>query len=430
MTRRANRDRRADQGAASPAAPTRERSARDPIPPAGEERAALPAGEERAALHGALERWYGRVARDLPWRRTRDPYAIWISEAMLQQTRVETVVEYWTRFLESFPTVEALAGASEDQVLTHWSGLGYYQRARSLHAAARAIVEQHGGRFPDELDALRALPGIGPYTAGAVLSIAFDLPAAVVDGNVSRVFARLFGIDAELGSSGATRTFWQLAEALVPTPADPGASAGRWNQALMELGATVCKPRPACEVCPLGERCRARLEGRVDELPRKASKPEPIDVALEIALVCQRGRYLLERRPAGGRMAGLWQFPTREVVPAGHTARLFPEQLPRDAREAPLLELEASSRGPAGRADAQCANDPGHESLPDDLGELRHSITRYRIRARLRRARVAASAELDGRFRWCSPRELEELPRTGMAKKVARRLARLAADLD
>jgi A/G-specific adenine glycosylase len=234
------------------------------------------------AFRRALPRWYRRHKRDLPWRRTRDPYAIWISEAMLQQTRVETVVSYWRRFLELFPNVATLAAADERDVLAAWSGLGYYRRARALHSAARAIVERHGGEFPSDANHVRELPGIGPYTAGAVLSIAFDQPEALVDGNVARVFCRLFELDAPHESPALKRELWNLARRLVPQ--DGG--AGEWNQALMELGATICTPRsPSCASCPLERRCKASANGRVLELPRTKTRRAPIEVELEARLV-------------------------------------------------------------------------------------------------------------------------------------------------
>ncbi len=363
----------------------------------------LPSASTTSALQAELAAWYAAVARDLPWRRTRDPYAIWISEAMLQQTRVETVVGYWQRFLAAFPTVTSLAEASEDQVLALWSGLGYYRRARALLAAARVIASEHGGRFPEDPEAVRALPGVGPYTAGAVLSIAYDLPEPVVDGNVARVLARLFALDAQLGSKAATNRLWELARALVPAPAsvDSALGPGRWNQALMELGATVCLPRARCGACPLAAHCRALAEDRVGELPRKATKPEPLRVTLEL-LVARRGRRLLvERRPEGGRMAGLWQLPTRELVPPGGSARLFPAHWP------PL-----------------CA--PARGSAPDAvLGELTHGITKHRIKATLRAVHIADGVELGSGYRWCTPAELAALPRTGMTKKALALLAPL-----
>jgi A/G-specific adenine glycosylase len=263
------------------------------------------------ARRSALLGWYRASRRDLPWRRTRDPYAIWISEAMLQQTRVETVVPYWERFLARFPTVRDLAEAPADAVLGAWAGLGYYSRARNLQRAAREIVERFGGALPEEPEALESLPGIGRYTAGAVASIAFDRPAPVVDGNVARVLARLCGIREDVGAAAGKRRLWQAAEELVA-----GEAPGDLNQALMELGATLCLPRaPRCEACPVARRCEARAAGDAETLPVKARKRAPRAVEGVAALVLRAGKALAVRRPPSGLLGGLWDLPGAELAP-------------------------------------------------------------------------------------------------------------------
>ncbi|HEY1908255.1 MAG TPA: A/G-specific adenine glycosylase, partial [Myxococcaceae bacterium] len=212
-----------------------------------------------AELRAALLRWYDAQARDLPWRRTRDPYRIWVSEVMLQQTQVSVVLPYWTAFLARFPDLDSLARASLDDVLAAWRGLGYYARARNLHRAAVAVVERHAGGLPDDVDALRALPGFGRYTVGAVASIAFGKEVPLVDGNVARVLARLAGLEGPTGDAGREKQLWALAEALVQ-----GERPGDWNQALMELGATVCRQeQPTCLLCPVRAHCGALASGRV-----------------------------------------------------------------------------------------------------------------------------------------------------------------------
>ena len=223
------------------------------------------------AIHGSLLKWYDGARRDLPWRHSRDPYAIWISETMLQQTRVETVIPYYERFLERFPDVYALASADTDDVFGQWAGLGYYSRARNLQAAAQQVVDGFAGRLPDEAEALRTLPGIGRYTAGAVASIAFDRPEPLVDGNVARVLARLLGIREDIKQSAVVQRLWEEATALVQGP-----RPGDFNQSLMELGATVCTPRsPQCEACPLRRRCGRPPRGRC----RAASRQKPQQTA-------------------------------------------------------------------------------------------------------------------------------------------------------
>ncbi|MGH7860079.1 MAG: A/G-specific adenine glycosylase, partial [Candidatus Binatia bacterium] len=262
-------------------------------------------------LHRPLLRWYDRHHRRLPWRETRDPYAIWVAETMLQQTRSETVLRYYPRFLRRFSDARALARARERSVLAQWSGLGYYSRARNLHRAARLVVERHGGRLPRDPAALRALPGIGPYTAGAVASIAFDLPAPVLDGNVARVLARLFGVRGRVRTGETTRRLWKLAAALVPKE-----RPGDWNQALMELGATLCTPRrPVCASCPLRPRCVARRGGFVGRLPRPPSRRPARRTSEVVATLESNGHYLLLREDGARLLRGLWRFPGVELRP-------------------------------------------------------------------------------------------------------------------
>lgn len=243
---------------------------------------------------------YDRTARDLPWRRDTDPYRVLVSEFMLQQTRVETVIKYYEPWLERFPSVEALAAADEDQVLKAWEGLGYYRRARNLHKASQIVAERYDGAIPSDPEALRALPGVGEYTTGAVSSIAFGIPAPAVDGNVRRVFARLF-------------------DEAAPTPSWLRVVAGRfvsedrpgdWTQALMELGATVCTPRtPACDECPVVAWCAAHAAGTVDERPAPPRKREVPTRVIPLAVYHTSGKALVQRRPANGLLAGLWAFP-------------------------------------------------------------------------------------------------------------------------
>jgi A/G-specific adenine glycosylase len=286
------------------------------------------------AVRQKLLGWYDEAARDLPWRHTRDPYAIWVSEVMLQQTRVETVIPYYQRFLQSFPTPRALAEADEDAVLSHWSGLGYYRRARLLHAGVREVVARYGGKVPEDADARRGLPGIGRYTAGAIGSIAFGKEEPVVDGNVSRVLARLFRIDTPIGASVTTNRLWREAAQLVP-----GERPGAFNQALMELGATICTPKqPRCESCPIAKQCEAHAHGEVDALPVKRERKAPKEVQLS-AVVATRGRgadrkvWLVKREQA--LFGGLWGVPMAEESPhaalieAGLQARLHTEPVGR-----------------------------------------------------------------------------------------------------
>ena len=347
------------------------------------------------SIHSALRRdllaWYSANQRDLPWRRTRDPYAIWISEAMLQQTRVETVLAYWPRFLTRFPDIASLAASREDDVLAAWSGLGYYRRARALREAACAIVERHGGVFPRERASVLALPGICPYTAGAVLSIALGQREPLVDGNVARVFSRLFAVEHGLGTVDSNRRLWELAQELLPESGNPG----DWNQALMELGATLCTAKsPSCERCPLAHSCLARKQGRVPCLPLPKPRVQMLDVEVEVLVVRRKGGVLLERRgESASRMAGLFELPTREV---GTPSGLFRAQWEPEG-----LFLVGS-----------------------EIGRARHTITCHRIDVSVREGRLAAGGKLPECFSWVDHAQATQLALTGMARKVLRAQAR------
>lgn len=266
-------------------------------------------------LQRELLAWYRAKQRDLPWRRSRDPWAIWVSEVMLQQTRVETVIPYYGRFLARFPDAQALAEAPIDDVLAMWSGLGYYRRARLLHAGAQAVRTR--GAMPSNRTTLLDVPGIGRYTAGAIASIAFGEAVGLVDGNVARVLARIFAIDDDMRKAGA-RKAEALADAIVVAE-DPGA----WNQALMELGATVCTPRnPACPTCPVANVCAARAQNRVAELPFLSAKKPPTEARVQ-ALVASKGASVLLARRRGDRLfGGLWEPPSLDGATKAKAALL------------------------------------------------------------------------------------------------------------
>jgi A/G-specific adenine glycosylase len=270
-------------------------------------------------VRAALLRWYRRERRDMPWRREVSPYRTWVSEIMLQQTTVAAVTPKYEAFLARFPDVRALASAPEDEVLRLWAGLGYYTRARNLRRAALAIVAEHGGRFPSDYESVMALPGIGRYTAGAILSIAFGRPRAVVDGNVIRVFARLFGLRGRAKDPAFAARIWERAEKLVPK-----SSPGDWNQALMELGATVCTPEsPSCGACPVSGGCVAFAKGLQDELPLPEKRREPTPVRWTCLWIERRGEVLLWRRSERERLLkNLWGLPEVGKVPAAPGRRL------------------------------------------------------------------------------------------------------------
>ena len=266
-----------------------------------------------------LGEWYAGSHRALPWRDDRDPYRILVAETMLVQTTVVAVIPYFARFLARFPNVAALAEADEADVVKAWEGLGYYRRARQLHAAARMVLRDHEGIIPDDPEAIRALPGVGRYIAGALLSFAFDRPAAIVEANTQRVLARWLALPGDLKASATQARLWEAAGRLVPT-----VGAGAFNQAFMELGALVCIPRtPSCLVCPVSAECQARALGLQDVLPLTTPKPPPLSSAEASALVFDGGRILVVQRPHEGLWAGFWEFPTVHVSGADPAGRAF-----------------------------------------------------------------------------------------------------------
>ena len=337
----------------------------------------------RDALRGALLAWYRAERRDLPWRRTRDPYAIWVSETMLQQTRVEAVIPYYERFLARFPDVAALATADLDDVLGLWAGLGYYSRARNLKRAAEQVASEHAGRLPEQTDALQRLPGVGRYTAGAIASIAFDRPAPIVDGNVARVLARICGLREPIESASVKARLWTEAERLAQ-----GDAPGDLNQALMELGARVCVPgAPRCDVCPVSRWCQARAAGDAADLPRRLPKRAPKLVHAVAALVLRGGKALAVQRPEHGLLGGMWELPGGEV----------------GARE----------RGPAVLARVLGERTGLGVARVERAGALEYAFTHRDLRIHLYRCEAARGrVRLHGwdRHRWIAPGSLGRLP--------------------
>ena len=294
-----------------------------------------------AAFREDLAGWFERVRRPMPWREPgpdgrRDPYRVWLSEVMLQQTRVDQATPYFERFTAAFPTVEALATADLDDVLKAWEGLGYYSRARNLHRAAQQIVDEFGGVVPETEEAIRSLPGVGPYTAAAVLSIAYGVPLAVLDGNVIRVLSRVFAVEDDVTSGRTRRHLQHLADALL----DPDEPA-RWNESVMELGATVCTPTsPACPRCPLNAVCTAFATGEPERYPvSKKKKPVPHhDIAVGV-IADEAGRVLVQQRPTDAMLGGLWEFPGGKVEPDEALA----DACRREIREELGVEVEVGA---------------------------------------------------------------------------------------
>lgn len=343
-------------------------------------------------LRERLLAWYDENRRDLPWRSSHDPYEIWISETMLQQTRVESVIPYYTRFLERFPDVKSLATADREEVYELWTGLGYYSRARNLHRSAQLLVDEFDASLPSDPETLRKLPGVGRYTAGALASIAFDRPAAVVDGNVMRVLTRLLDIRADVGRKDVRERLWEEAGALAR-----GARPGDLNQALMEFGATLCTPRsPGCDdVCPLKRLCRGRRTGEVESLPNKPKRKKPRAVAAVAAWLPRRDTVLVVQRPETGLLANLWELPGSEV-PAGSEPK---DQVARLLKERTGLEV----------------------TNPISAGTVAHSFTHLELKLHLFRCRqVRGRVRLRDyqSHRWVAPAQLATLPQATLTRKA------------
>ncbi len=342
-----------------------------------------------------IVRWFQGNARDLPWRRTLDPYAIWVSEIMLQQTQVKTVIPYWERWMREFPDVRALAQAPPERVLKMWEGLGYYSRARNLHAAAKSITT-----FPQAYADVHALPGIGRYTAGAICSTAFNQPTPILDGNVARVLARLFAIKLNPKSARGSKRFWSLAEALVREasririrqPFLSGACSAL-NQGLMELGALVCTPRnPACETCPVRVHCRARKQGKPEAFPYKAVRPRSVARFFLVLVIARGRRFLVRPRPNGVVNAGFWEFPNFE---------LFGDATERQEAAAKILK--------------------GFSKVSRWTRTYHQSITRYRLT--LEPYWVSGKVTSPKGASWLTLAEMNALPFAGAHRKILRDIA-------
>lgn len=397
--------RRSSPAAKPPARPARQRRAGG----AGRaDRAAAPLGKRSGgdadrdrAIAAALTRWFAAFARDLPWRATpRNPYHALVAEAMLQQTQVSRVIDFFHRFLARFPTVVALAAAPEADVLALWSGLGYYRRAKNLHAAAKAVIAEHAGRIPDTAESLATLPGIGPYTAGAIASIVFDQPAALVDGNVLRVLQRLEARDDFESDRTKAAWAWQRAGELVHASTSAGGPAA-FNEGLMELGATVCLAPPAqpqCLLCPIRDHCRAHAKGLTDRIPspRERAKQKTAH-CLVLVIRDIRSRILVEQRPHTGMWAGMWQCPTLDL-----------DHAPTPADAAAFARLKSAD--PATLA---------------PIGDFTHNTTHRRLHFVVFAAVAVPCKRQSAARRWLDPQDPKDLASLGMSN-AQRRVLKLA----
>jgi A/G-specific adenine glycosylase len=337
-----------------------------------------------------LLNWYRQNGRTLPWRGHRDPYAVWVSEIMLQQTRVETVIPYFEKWMKRFPTVKALAQSSEQDVLNLWEGLGYYSRARNLHKAAKIVIERYNGQLPQDLDALRKLPGIGRYTVGAIASMAFGMDVPALDGNIRRVLARIFDVNEPADSPAGERILWGLAAKYLPT-----GEAGNYNQALMDLGAAVCLPKnPRCLICPVMKLCKAHELGIQESRPVMKPKKKTPHYVHAAAVIEKNGRVLLARRPPKGLLGGMWEFPNARVNgdPAKELAKA----------------IQTAARLKVRRKDA--------------LKVVEHAYSHFSVTVHPFRCELILASK-NQNVKWVRVEELEDYPMGRIDRQIARQLS-------
>jgi A/G-specific adenine glycosylase len=336
-----------------------------------------------------LLKWYRIHGRTLPWRGHPDPYAVWVSEIMLQQTRVEAVIPYFDRWMDRFPSVQSLAEASEQDVLHHWEGLGYYSRARNLHKAARMVADEFIGELPRSVEGLRKLPGIGRYTAGAIASMAFGLNEPTLDGNLRRVFARLFNVTIPADSTEGEKLLWSLVEENLPN-----GKAGDFNQGMMDLGATICLPKnPRCLLCPLLEDCQAQKLGVQEARPVLKPKVEVPHVIQAAVVIIQRGRVLMAKRPSSGLLGGMWEFPNGRV--GGDPVR----ELGKALKTGYGLQVRAG----------------------EALGIIQHAYTHFRVTVHAFRCELVSVSKKEN-LKWIRLSELEDYPMGRIDRQIARKL--------
>lgn len=354
----------------------------------------------RSPIASALLSWYAQHARQLPWRGHPDPYAVWVSEIMLQQTRIDTVIPFFERWMERFPTLVALAQASQQEVLSTWEGLGYYSRARNLQRTAQLVMEKYGGRLPQDAKSLTRLPGIGRYTAGAIASIAFGQDEPALDGNIRRVLARLFNLAEPARSPAGERRLWNWAVEHLP----PG-QAGEYNQALMDLGATLCTPRqPACPDCPLVQHCQAYALGVQEQRPLVQVKAAIPHYTVTAAVIEQAGRFLITQRPLDGLLGGMWEFPGGKLQPGED----LPTCLKREICEELGIEIRVGVQ----------------------VGVYRHAYTHFRVTLHAFYCQLSKDVipqSLQGQdLRWVAPMELAGYPMGKIDRQIARVLTNLS----
>ncbi len=347
-------------------------------------------------LSSKLLTWYHAHKRTLPWRDHPDAYAVWVSEIMLQQTRVETVIPYFEKWMRLFPSIKALANASEQEVLNAWEGLGYYSRARNLHKAARIVADQYEGAIPRDLEQLRKLPGIGRYTAGAIASMAFGMDVAALDGNIKRVYARLFDVAQLVDSPRGEKILWQLADEQLPK-----GHAGDFNQALMDLGALICVPKnPRCLICPVMGLCQARQNGTQDQRPVKSPKKDVPHYVHAAGVIIARGRVLLAQRPSEGLLGGMWEFPNARVE--GDPARGLAKALKTGYGIRASTTREKNARSPLSA-----------------VGIVQHGYSHFSVTVHAFRCELSAMPKASN-LKWVPLKDLDQYPMGKIDRQIAR----------
>jgi A/G-specific adenine glycosylase len=366
-------------------------------------------------LSSKLLAWYNANKRTLPWRGHPSAYAVWVSEIMLQQTRVETVIPYFEKWMRLFPDINSLAKASERDVLNAWEGLGYYSRARNLHKAAKIVAQQFNGEIPRDLNDLKKLPGIGRYTLGAIASIAFGMDVSALDGNIKRVYARIFDISEPVDSPPGEKILWELADEYVPK-----GRAGDYNQALMDLGATICVPKnPRCLICPVMELCKARENGTQDQRPVMKPKREVPHYVQAAGVIIERKKVLLAQRPSQGLLGGMWEFPNGRV--SGDPASELPKALKTEygikVKSKRSLNQRASSAG------QKHAVPPLSAKKKEALGIVQHAYTHFKVMVHVFPCELISTPE-GTNLKWVPLKDLDNYPMGKIDRQIAKMIAK------
>ena len=391
----------------------------------------MPDAKWKSTLRRKLLKWFDENQRDLPWRKNKTPYRIWVSEIMLQQTQVATVVDYYKRFLKRFPTVKKLAAAQEAEVLKLWEGLGYYRRARQLHAAAKLVVQQHGGKFPTNFDSVLALPGIGRYTAGAILSISQDQQQPILEGNTIRLFARLMEMKSDPRTTSNQKALWEFSQSILPRK-----RCGDFNQALMELGSEICHPkRPQCLICPIHDLCPTAIKGLQESIPVAAKKIKYQELSEAVVVIKRGNKFLVRQCGTDERWAGLWDFARYEI---GHTEKneaadrngasthSSKELSKTTARtRLKLVERVDSARNPTDKLKQAIAKTVKQETglvvAVEKTGkQIKHAVTKYRITLDCYLADQATGRlKRNSNLKWMTIEQVQAAPMSGTGRKIA-----------